>query len=66
MDDQGRLIIPAQFRKDGKPFVGSTFEETKVLEEQPSHLAEGNRHERRKAAALKRRIKALQDALKSE
>lgn len=59
MDDQGRLIIPGQFRKDGKPFVGSTFEETRALEERPE-LGEGNRHERRKAAALERRIKALE------
>jgi len=53
MDSQGRFIIPGEFRKDGKPFVGSTFEETKALaDEKPE--AEGNRHERRKAAAIER------------
>lgn len=62
MDDQGRFIIPAELRKDGKPFVGSTFEETKVLaDEKPE--TEGNRHERRKAAALERQIKSIKEAL---
>lgn len=62
MDDRGRFIIPGEFRKDGKPFVGSTFEETKVLaDEKPK--AEGNRHERRKAAAIERQIKSLKETL---
>lgn len=63
MDDQGRLIIPGQFRKDGKPFVGDTFEETKVLEESVA-VHEGNRHERRKAAALERQIERLTKQVK--
>lgn len=62
MDDQGRFIIPAQFRKDGKPFVGESFEETKVLDEAEG-LPEGNRHERRKAAALERQISTLKESL---
>lgn len=62
MDDQGRFIIPGQFRKDGKPFVGDTFEETKVLQSEQAN-PEGNRHERRRAAALERQIKALKETL---
>lgn len=60
MDDQGRFIIPAAFRKDGKPFVGDTFEETKVLEELLTPI-DGNRHERRKAAALDAKLRAIND-----
>lgn len=60
MDDQGRFTIPGQFRKDGKPFIGETFEETKVLEE-PVDAAEGNRHERRRAAALDAELRKIKD-----
>ena len=63
MDDQGRFIIPAEFRKDGKPFVGGTFEETKV--KQDESYPEGNRHERRAAAAIERKTQELR-ALKKE
>jgi hypothetical protein len=62
MDDRGRFIIPGEFRKDGKPFVGSTFEETKALADETPE-AEGNRHERRKAAAIERQIKSLKETL---
>ena len=62
MDDQGRFIIPGAFRKDGKPFIGDTFEKTNVLEEQTDGY-EGNRHERRRAAALDAK---LRDAMRAE
>mgnify|MGYP001599851825 CR=1 FL=1 len=58
MDDKGSLIIPAQFRKDGKAFVGNTFEETKVLEEQSVSM-EGNRHDRRKASAIDAKLRKI-------
>ncbi len=60
MDDQGRFIIPGQFRKDGKSFIGETFEETKVREESDDPY-EGNRHERRKAAALDAKLRKIND-----
>lgn len=61
MDDQGRFIIPGELRKDGKPFIGDTFEETKVLKE-VLEPAEGSRHERRKAAALDAKLRKIADA----
>lgn len=60
MDDQGRFIIPGQFRKDGKSFIGETFKETKVLEESDDPY-EGNRHERRKAAVLDAKLRKIAD-----
>lgn len=60
MDDQGRFTIPGLFRKDGKPFIGDTFKETKVFEE-PVDGTEGNRHERRRAAALDARLRKIKD-----
>lgn len=62
MDDKGRFIIPGEFRKDGKSFIGETFEQTKVLEETDDPYAgEGNRHERRKAAALDAKLRKMAD-----
>jgi len=60
MDDKGRFIIPGEFRKDGKPFIGDTFEETKVMED-VAEYGEGNRHERRKAAALDAKLRKMAD-----
>lgn len=62
MDDQGRFIIPAHLRKDGKAFVGETFKETKVLDE-AERAPEGNRHERRSDAAIERKIERLQQQI---
>lgn len=33
MDDQGRLFIPGELRKDGTSFIGETFKQTGVDKE---------------------------------